>query len=292
MYYYIINPTAGRGAINSIQEKLRESLTTLGIAGEFIKTTGPGDATRLAEQAVQNVFQTIVAIGGDETVNEVMNGVVGSSAAIGIIPIGRTNRLANQLGVQTWQQSLPLLAARRLTSYRLLAAGQYYFLSELTIGFETEQEKTLEASGSKLRQRVRHFRSSWGRARRYETLDAHLKIDDDYEADCQFFTLSVSNQKFIDPLGSNRLVISLADAPNRRQLTSYLWQRSGTIGTTQDHITTRLYAEKLLVETTAPAGIMIDGKVSGRTPIAIRLTDKEVRFICDKPENAFRPAEK
>ncbi len=292
MYYYITNPTSGRGAINGIQDKLRDSLEQLGIAGEFVKTTGPGDATRLAQLAVEKGFQTIVAVGGDETVNEVMNGVVGHTAAVGIIPIGRTNKLANQLGISTWQQSLPLLAARRITTYRLLAAGQHYFLSELTIGFETDQDKTVDVAGSKLRDRAKHFRNSWRQARKYQTLAAHLKIDDDYEVDCEFFTLSVANQKFLDPLADDRLLISLADSPNRRQLTSYLWQRTATSGAPLDHITTRLYAERLVVETSPAAGIMIDSKVSGRTPIAIRLTDQEIRFICDKPENAFRPTEK
>ena len=177
MYYYIINPTSGRGAINSIQDKLRDSLQQLGIAGEFIKTTGSGDATRLARTAVAKGFQTIVAIGGDETVNEVMNGVVGSQAAIGIIPIGSTNYLAAGLGIRSWSQSLPLLASRRLVSFKLLAAGQHYFLSELTIGFDTDIEKSVEAPTDTLRDRLGHFRSSWGKARKYKTLLTLPQLD-------------------------------------------------------------------------------------------------------------------
>src|SRR4051812_6735399 len=109
MYYYIINPTSGRGAINNIQEKLRSTLQQLGIDGEFAKTTGPGDATKMAKAAADKGSKTIVAVGGDDTVNEVINGLAESSVAIGIIPIGTSNELANQFGINHWQQACTVL---------------------------------------------------------------------------------------------------------------------------------------------------------------------------------------
>ena len=95
MYYYIINPAAGRGSFRAIQDKLRTQLTQVGIVGEFMKTAGPGDATRLAEQAVAKGHNTIVVIGGDETVNEVINGIDSDKVAVGIIPTGSSNKLAH-----------------------------------------------------------------------------------------------------------------------------------------------------------------------------------------------------
>jgi diacylglycerol kinase (ATP) len=290
MYYYIINPTAGRGAINNIQDKLRDQLTQLGIAGEFVKTTGAGDATKLARDAVTKGFTTIVAVGGDETVSEVMNGIDTEKVAIGIIPIGNSNKLANHLGLTSWQQALPILAARRLTNYRLIAAGQKFFLSSLTIGFETDIDKQLDSPPEKIVGKVKHFRKSWGHARNFDTLDCKITVDDDYELECKLFTLTIANQKFLNPSANNKLVISIADEPSRRQLTSYLWrgkhdQHHG------DHVTTRIFADRVQIETTPTTGIIADGKVGGRTPIAIRLTDRQVRFICDKPASAFKPSQ-
>src|SRR5947208_682989 len=101
MYYYIINPSAGGGAINQIQDKLRARLQTLGISGEFAKTTGPGDATKMAAAAISSGATTVVAVGGDGTVNEVVNGISKDQVAVGIIPIGHTNFLANRLGIHS-----------------------------------------------------------------------------------------------------------------------------------------------------------------------------------------------
>ncbi|MEO7618017.1 MAG: acylglycerol kinase family protein, partial [Candidatus Saccharibacteria bacterium] len=75
MYYYIVNPAAGNGSVKASQEKLRQMLDELGIRGEWAKTTGPGEATKMAAAAVAKGHTTIIAVGGDDTVNEVMNGI-------------------------------------------------------------------------------------------------------------------------------------------------------------------------------------------------------------------------
>jgi diacylglycerol kinase (ATP) len=102
MYYYIVNPAAGRGQVKNLQDKLRGRLDELGIRGEWAKTTGPGEATKMTKAAIAAGHTTIVAVGGDDTVNEVINGIDRENVAIGIIPIGTTNRIATQLGIITW----------------------------------------------------------------------------------------------------------------------------------------------------------------------------------------------
>jgi len=51
-------------------------------------TSGPGNARAVAEAAVKEGFKTIVAAGGDGTVNEVVNGIVGADVSLGILPVG------------------------------------------------------------------------------------------------------------------------------------------------------------------------------------------------------------
>lgn len=287
MYYYIINPAAGKGAINTIQDKLRARLNQRGIGGEFAKTTGPGDATKMAEVAIEKGYTTVVAVGGDGTVNEVINGITKDNVAVGIVPIGHTNVLANHLGINNWQQAADVLAARRLTSYGLIAAGQKYFLSTLTIGFETDLEKQVDAGETALRSKIKQFGTSWGHAQNFTPLHCVLSVDDKFELECDMFTLSVANQKFINPLADNRLVVTLSEQPSRTQLTGLLWRKLQGKAQGDDVATTRFTASRVLIKTTPPTGMMVDGKVAGRTPIAIRLTDRQVRFITEKPDNGL-----
>ncbi|HUC87249.1 MAG TPA: diacylglycerol kinase family protein [Candidatus Saccharimonadales bacterium] len=291
MYYYVLNPAAGKGAVNQIQDKLRDRLRELGIDGEFAKTTGPGDATKMTKLAIEKGHTTVVVVGGDGTVNEVVNGVTQENVAIGVIPIGNSNLLAQRLGITSWQQACEALAARRITSYGLIAAGQKYFLSTLTLGFETELDKQVEApAGGGLGDRLGQLWQAHGHAQNYQSLECKIVVDGGLELTAPLFSLSITNQKFEDPLADNRLLVTLVDRPpSGRQLTSYLWRLLK-----KDEVyegVSRFGAKRLVIETTPPTGLMIDGKVSGRTPIAIRLTNKQIRFITEKQTVSFKTDE-
>lgn len=283
MYYYVVNSAAGRGQITHLEEKIRSRLDELGIRGEWAHTTGPGEATKMAAEAVAKGHTTIVAVGGDDTVNEVMNGIRDEKVAIGIIPTGSNNRLARQFGIESWQQACKVLAARRLSSFSLIAAGQQYFLSTLTLGFETDLDKRIDIAATGWRARIAQLRRGWGTARSFESLHAVIKADDDFSLECDLFSLSIANQKFINPLADNKLLVSISDRPGGRQLGSYLWQliKHGT-SPLEEEATTRFLADRVVIETKPVSGIMVDGKVASRTPIAIRLTDRRVKFITEK----------
>jgi diacylglycerol kinase (ATP) len=288
MYYYIVNPTAGKGGVNQIQEKLRQRLRELGIDGEFAKTTGPGDATKMTKLAIEKGHTTIVAVGGDGTVNEVVNGIHKENVAVGIIPIGASNILSHRLGIESWQQACEVLAARRLTSFSLIGAGQKFFLSTLTLGFETDLDKQVETTPTTgLRSRMGQFVQAFGQARDYEPLQCKITIDEQLYLEAPLFSLSITNQKFEHPSAPNRLMLTLVGKPSARQMSSYLWS-----WLKKDHLEdgiSRFSAKKVVIETTPPTGLMIDGQVSGRTPVAIRLTNRQIRFITEKQDTSFKP---
>jgi diacylglycerol kinase family enzyme len=283
MYYYILNPAAGRGQINNLQEKLRSRLQELGISGEFAKTTGEGDATKMTKAAIEKGYTTIVAVGGDGTVNEVMNGIRNDAAALGIIPIGRSNALANHFGIHNWQQACEVLAARRITSYALIAAGQKFFLSDMNLGFETDpDDATLEPPEPT---KLGRFKEAWQSLKpnqRTTALAANIQVDERFEVDAEIMRLNLTNQKFNNPLADNKLVISLYDHPAKHNIAKVLWEKASGREPAEEHPSSRFYARRLVISTEPATSIMIDGKVAGRTPIAIRLTDRRIRFITEK----------
>lgn len=61
-------------------------------------TRGPSDATEQVKHAIGEGFDTIFACGGDGTVHDALQGLVGTEAALGIIPLGTANSLAHDLG--------------------------------------------------------------------------------------------------------------------------------------------------------------------------------------------------
>ncbi len=96
----IANPRAGRGSLETRREaivRFRELLKARGLDSEIRYTTGPNDATRLAGEAVRAGFPEVIACGGDGTINEVLQGLVGSDTKLSIWPRGTANVVAREL---------------------------------------------------------------------------------------------------------------------------------------------------------------------------------------------------
>lgn len=97
----IINPTAGKeNAISydgKVKEKLKEKYSDLVLK----HTEKEGDATEFAKKACEENFDLVVALGGDGTVNEVVNALASfkNPPTLGIIPLGTVNTLARALGI-------------------------------------------------------------------------------------------------------------------------------------------------------------------------------------------------
>ncbi len=72
-----------------------------GIEAELAETTGPGDATEMAQRATMERRQLVIACGGDGTLNEVVNGLAGASnghrVPLALLPAGTANIFAKEL---------------------------------------------------------------------------------------------------------------------------------------------------------------------------------------------------
>lgn len=91
----ILNPAA-RG---ERARPLREKIEALSLQAVVRLTASIGDARELAAAGIAEGFETIVAAGGDGTVNEVANGIAGSTVRFGILPVGTMNVFATELGI-------------------------------------------------------------------------------------------------------------------------------------------------------------------------------------------------
>jgi len=97
----ILNPNAGRGlAVNAREvETFRALAEARGVSVRVEPTRGPGDASRLAREAAAGGATDVVARGGDGTVHETIQGLVGARARLLVWPAGTANVLARQLGL-------------------------------------------------------------------------------------------------------------------------------------------------------------------------------------------------
>ncbi len=100
--YLIWNPMAGQRDVRRPLEDATEVLEEAGWSVRSFETVHPGDGTRLARLAVAEGAHVAIAAGGDGTVNEVANGLVGSDVALGVLPVGTGNVWAKEMGYPAW----------------------------------------------------------------------------------------------------------------------------------------------------------------------------------------------
>ncbi len=97
---YIVNPFSGLvRRQKGLADRLRRWIAEQRLDAALVLTDAPGHATDLARQAVTDGCERVIAVGGDGTVNEVGQGLVGTASALGIVPLGSGNGLARELGL-------------------------------------------------------------------------------------------------------------------------------------------------------------------------------------------------
>lgn len=100
MLNFIYNPVAGKGRAQRFRAEIEKKLNSLGVAYHFWKTNGRHDAKRIVGELTRQGETDIVAMGGDGTVNEVLNGIYDPSKVnLGLIPCGSGNDFAGAVGI-------------------------------------------------------------------------------------------------------------------------------------------------------------------------------------------------
>ncbi|MBL9199373.1 MAG: diacylglycerol kinase family lipid kinase [Opitutaceae bacterium] len=138
----IHNPRSGPARRQrAVCERLRAALAAQGFAGASDQTRGPGDATRLAREAVAAGCTHVVAVGGDGTVNEVAAALAGTAATLAIVPAGSGNGLARHLGIpRDPAKALTLLQPGRgkIEAIDTATANGHFFCNAMGFGFDAD----------------------------------------------------------------------------------------------------------------------------------------------------------
>ncbi|MCX5720065.1 MAG: diacylglycerol kinase family lipid kinase [Nitrospirae bacterium] len=145
----INNPTAKKASDKKIA-RASHFLFSRGYDVEIFATKQRGDAESLAREAIKKSPSLIIAAGGDGTINEVINGIVGSEIPLAILPLGTTNVLAKELNIpETVRGALEIAVTKAPQSISLgrivqspsahhLSLVTRYFVLMAGIGFDGE----------------------------------------------------------------------------------------------------------------------------------------------------------
>jgi diacylglycerol kinase (ATP) len=110
----VFNPSKSRRGLQRFQQ-------LLDAPAACYESCDAADISRQARRALDDGFDTILAAGGDGTLHGVLNGVAGSKAILGVVPLGTSNDYAKALGIRSMEQSAAVVNAGRT---RALDAGR------------------------------------------------------------------------------------------------------------------------------------------------------------------------
>ncbi len=137
--YFIVNPQAGSGRTEKIWPKLKEQLETQGMNVAVSMTASPAEGTVIAKNAVEQGYDTVVAVGGDGTVHEVVNGIVNTGVKLAVIPTGTGNDFARVMGIPSdWSEAAKVLSRGRVRRIDLGWLNDRYFVNIGGVGFDAE----------------------------------------------------------------------------------------------------------------------------------------------------------
>ncbi|MCK5128641.1 MAG: diacylglycerol kinase family lipid kinase [Clostridiales bacterium] len=139
MYTFIVNPVAGRGKPIKCMEKASEYLNHQQIPFKVLYTEFPGHATDLVKGLYLDEMIAVVAVGGDGTVAEVAEGLMGTNTPIGIVPSGTGNDYRRSLDItDDTMSAIDIILQNNIRKADTVKINGRNFLNITTVGLDVE----------------------------------------------------------------------------------------------------------------------------------------------------------
>jgi len=146
-FFAIVNPAAGGGKSATLAGATLARLRENGIKVDVIASSAPGHAGELAREAYAQGYRNFLAVGGDGTAHEIINGIFSRNAnpdriSLGFLPVGTGNSFLRDFTEKGAADSLKALLANRKRPVDLVrlshATGEVYSLNILSVGFTAD----------------------------------------------------------------------------------------------------------------------------------------------------------
>jgi YegS/Rv2252/BmrU family lipid kinase len=278
-FFAIVNPAAGGGRSAKLAGPALARLREKGLKIDVVASTGPGHAVELAREAYEQGYRRFIAVGGDGTAHEILNGVYERARgmeriALGFLPLGTGNSFLRDFTRDGADASLEALIEGRKRAVDLIrlthTKGEVYSFNLLSLGF-TADVGALTNRYFKPFGYLGYLLGVFVRIVQLRRRAFRLRCDEDEEWDerrCLF--LSFSNTKYT---GGTMLIAPQAD-PTDGLIEFVRWGPIGRIGllrmlpklydgTHIDHpLASRRAVRHIEFGVKVPVDVLIDGEIA------------------------------
>jgi diacylglycerol kinase (ATP) len=274
----VVNPAAGGGRCRKLVGPALDRLRADGIKLEVVETSAPAQATEIVRDACARGYRRFIAVGGDGTSSEIVNGLFPEAAnherpTLAFLPLGTGNSFVRDFGDGGVEFAIDAILAGRSRACDVLRlshkAGVIHYINLLSMGFAADVATM----------RARRF-STWGEPGyqlsifsqlvRFRRRPFPLRVDGESDIDrrpCLFLTFN--NSKYT---GGTMMIAPTAEVSDG--LIEYVrWGPIGRVGLIRNlptlydgtHINhplaERRAAKRIDFYLDAPVDVMVDGEV-------------------------------
>lgn len=209
MYILIVNPESGQGAALQNLPAIQNVLDERGLEYQVLKALTPDEASEYARYACAQNAEGVIAIGGDGTLFQIVNGMESSNVPMIFIPCGTGNDFIKSLNLPTDPvEALKLQLDAPVSQIDLGRMNDIRFLNVSGTGFDVEVLRFAEKHKKKHRGLKAYLYALYDALKLYRPMKAMVSIDDGPEELLSFAILSIGNGRYI---GGGMKAVPLAD---------------------------------------------------------------------------------
>jgi len=277
-FFAIVNPAAGSGRCGELAPEALRRVRELGIELEVAQTTRPREATALARDAYARGVRNFLAVGGDGTSFEIVNGIFPESetqgrAALGFLPLGTGNSFLRDFTTRGVEHTIEALREGRRRPCDVIrlrhADGDIFFINMLNLGFAAEAGEVANTKFKRWGQ-IGYVFGVFARLAQLEhaAFPHRLEGASDWDRRACLF-LAFGNSKFT---GGNMMMAPKAD-PADGKIEYVRWSPLGRLrllwtfprlftGTHIEHaLASRAATERIELDLDRPVSVIVDGEV-------------------------------
>lgn len=289
----IVNPTAGGGRALRLLPWIRERIAPRPEIGLHV-TSRPGEAEEVAAGAAAAGHDRVVAVGGDGTIQEVVNGLLGPDGArggeLGLLPVGTGNDLARSLAIPTdpgaaWRVAVGSEVGALDVALAVNGEGRRrWFASAGGIGFDAQVAAAVASHRGWRSGRAGYLLTALSELRRFSNRPVRLEIDGVVIERSVLF-IAIANGEYygggmrIAPGASaddGRLDICVVGDVSR--LTALRQMPNLYRGTHVEHVAVSMHAGSTLsIDGDTATRIHLDGEPFGQLPLRVTLAHRALR---------------
>lgn len=302
-WYIIVNPTAGNNRVRQEWPAIQSKLDAKGFKYIAVQTKHTGHATALVKEAIESGYQHIIAVGGDGTNNEAINGIFlqkvipTTEVTYALLPIGtgndwiKTHKIPKRL--DRWLEML----ANEKTTYQDIGLVTYhwegkqhsrYFVNVAGMGYDAFVARIAESQKGKVSNQLFYFYMIFKCLAQYSLKKARVIFDGQILEDT-LYTIHAGICRYSG--GGMRFVPHAEPADGRFALTvirnvsklgivlNTYRLYNGSIGDLKQADT--YFAKEIRVETVGaePTLVEVDGEFLGETPVTFSLIEGGLKLV-------------